>query len=132
MCELRENRKNHDSFDFNTFFQRHLFTFLKSIIFFFLEIIIVSFCCEECGYKNNEVQSGGKISDLGSKVSLVVTKLEDLSRDVIKSEFASIHIPELDFEVPPTKKGYLNTIEGFLNNFIDELAAHQDERKVFN
>jgi len=49
---------------------------------------------------------------------------------VIKSEFASIRIPELDFEIPVSKKGSLNTIEGFLTNFYDELNMHQEQRKV--
>lgn len=90
----------------------------------------MSFCCEECGYKNNEVQSGGKLADVGTKITFTLIKSEDLSRDVVKSEFATILIPELEFEVPPSKKGYLNTIEGFLNNYIDELLLHQEERKV--
>lgn len=49
---------------------------------------------------------------------------------MIKSEYATLRIPELDLEVPSSKKGYLNTIEGFLNNFYDELAENQTERKV--
>lgn len=36
----------------------------------FSEIIIVSFECEHCGYKNNEVQFGGKIKEQGVKYEL--------------------------------------------------------------
>lgn len=38
----------------------------------FLEIIVVSFYCEECGYKNNEVQTGD-IQEKGSKIKLRLT-----------------------------------------------------------
>ena len=132
MRKLHEIRKNHDSVDPNSFFQRQdLPSYSFSKFFrYFIEIIIVSFACEECGYKNNEVQSGGKLADFGTKITFTLIKSEDLSRDVVKSEFATILIPELEFEVPPSKKGYLNTIEGFLNNYIDELLLHQEERKV--
>jgi C4-type Zn-finger protein len=50
---------------------------------------------------------------------------------VVKSEFATLKIPELELEVPAAKKGHLNTIEGFLNNFYDELTQAQPERRVF-
>lgn len=46
----------------------------------------------------------------------------DISREVVKSEHASLKIPHLEFEIPPSKKGYLNTIEGFISNAIDELS----------
>ncbi len=42
----------------------------------FKEVIIVSFNCENCGFKNNEVQFGGKIEDFGLKLTLKVTSLD--------------------------------------------------------
>ena len=67
---------------------------------------------------------------MGSKVTLTLTRMEDLSRDVIKSEFALIRIPEIELEVPSSKKGCLNTIEGLLSNFYEELNTHQEIRRV--
>ena len=40
-----------------------------------------------------------------------------MNRKVVKSEYATIKIPEVDLEIPPqTQKGKLSTIEGFILN----------------
>ena len=59
----------------------------------------MSFSCEHCGYQNNEIQPGGKIADGGVRYTLVVDELPALSRQIVKSDYASIRIPELDFEI---------------------------------
>ena len=50
-------------------------------------------------------------------------RYQDFKRDVIKSEHATIKIPELDFEIPANKKGTVNTIEGFIRNTIEDLES---------
>ena len=77
--------------------------FMYTKIPFFKEIIISSFLCsdEECGFRNNEVQFGGKLGDFGCRYKLVVADQDGLNRSIVKSEFATIKIPELDFEIPP-------------------------------
>ncbi len=45
---------------------------------FFKEIIIMSFICDKCGYKNSEVKIGGDIAQKGKKIILKVEKKEDL------------------------------------------------------
>lgn len=40
--------------------------------------------CERCGYRDNEVKSGGAISEKGKKITLKVEDSEDLARDVLK------------------------------------------------
>lgn len=67
---------------------------------FYKEIVIFSFCCDECGYQNNEIQSGGAISEKGIRYTLSVEKDEDLNRKVVKSDYTSVTIPEIDFEIP--------------------------------
>lgn len=47
--------------------------FMYTKIPMFKEIILSSFSCEECGFRNNEVQFGGKLGDYGCKYKLVVT-----------------------------------------------------------
>lgn len=96
----------------------------------FREVIISSFYCDECGYKNNEVQFAGQIKDKGIKISLVCQNLDDFKRDCICSQFAQISIPELGLEIPQNKKGLINTIEGFISNMIDDLSADQEARKA--
>lgn len=46
--------------------------FLFTKIPFFKEIILSSFLCDHCGYKNTEVQFGGKIEPLGIRYTLKV------------------------------------------------------------
>ena len=97
--------------------------FMYTKIPMFKEIILSSFTCEHCGFRNNEVQFGGKLCDYGTKYSLVCTDQESLNRSVVKSEFASIKIPEIDFEIPPqTQKGSIKTVEGFLLSTIEGLS----------
>ena len=40
---------------------------------FFKEVILMSFSCPHCHFKNNEIQSGGSIADKGCKCALKVT-----------------------------------------------------------
>lgn len=60
----------------------------------------MSFSCEHCGYENNEIQSGGPVSEKAVQITLCVETLPDLNRQVVKSDYTSIKIPELDFEIP--------------------------------
>ena len=56
----------------------------------------------------------------------------NMNRNVVKSETATIRIPELDLEIPsPTQKGTIKTVEGFLAKTIEGLADLQEERKVY-
>lgn len=48
------------------------------------DIIIMSTNCEYCGYRDNEVKSGGAIAEKGKKIILKVEDEEDLSRDLLK------------------------------------------------
>jgi zinc finger protein len=97
----------------------------------FKEIILMSFHCKHCGFRNNEIQFGGTIAERGCLYKLVITDKGDLNRQVVKSDAASIYIPELDFEIPPlTQKGTLNTVEGFLLQSIEGLNQGQEERRT--
>lgn len=40
--------------------------------------------CDHCGYRDNEVKSGGAISEKGRKMTLKVEDAEDLARDILK------------------------------------------------
>lgn len=66
----------------------------------------MSFTCDQCGYQNNEIQSGAPISDKGVNFVLNVKSESDLNRQVVKSDYASINLVEIDFEIPPkSQKG---------------------------
>lgn len=69
----------------------------------------MSFECEHCGLKNNEVQSGDKIQEKGTLIECLISNALDLNRQVIKSDYATVKIPEIDFEIPPqSKRGGIN------------------------
>ena len=50
----------------------------------FKEVIIMSTVCEFCGYKSNEVKTGGEVPEKGRKITLKVEDSDDLSRDILK------------------------------------------------
>lgn len=97
--------------------------FMYTKIPMFKEIILSSFYCDHCGFKNTEVQFGGKLASQGCKYTYTISDAQALNRSIVKSEYAAIRIPELDFEIPPqTQKGSINTVEGFLARSIDGLS----------
>ncbi|KAM0682007.1 nucleolar zinc-finger protein [Mitosporidium daphniae] len=99
----------------------------------FKQVIIASFECTHCGETNNEILSARAIGDYGIEWTLKVSTTKDLSRQVVRTEYASISIPELELEVPSSAfsnaKGLLTTVEGLLGRFIDDLSLNQEERK---
>lgn len=48
------------------------------------DIIIMATNCYACGYRDNEVKSGGAVAPKGKKITLKVEDEEDLSRDLLK------------------------------------------------
>lgn len=87
---------------------------------FFKDMLIMSFSCEYCGYRNSDVKSVGAISDKAKRITLTLTCLEDLSRDVFKSETVKVNFPEIDLEVQPGTLGSVyTTVEGLINSIIE-------------
>ncbi|KAF2668013.1 zinc finger protein zpr1 [Microthyrium microscopicum] len=95
---------------------------------FFREIIIMSFACEHCHFKNSEIQSAGEIQQRGHKYTFKVENTEDLSRQLIKSDTCTLRIEDIDLEVP-AGRGQLTNIEGVLSTIAQDLSQKQDERK---
>lgn len=107
--------------------------FMYTKIPMFKEIIISAFNCEHCGNRNTEVQFGGKLADFAVEFTLDAQKPEDLNRSVVKSEYATVGFPDIDFEIPPqTQKGSINTIEGILLKAIEGISDLQEERRRYD
>ncbi|KAL2912308.1 nucleolar zinc-finger protein [Polyrhizophydium stewartii] len=102
---------------------------LLTVIPHFREVVVMAFDCPHCGFRNNEVQPAAALAELGVHQTIRVDAKEELSRQVVKSESASVRFEELDFEIP-AQKGVLTTIEGLLQSAIEGLSQNQDERKV--
>ncbi|EPQ27952.1 uncharacterized protein PFL1_04279 [Pseudozyma flocculosa PF-1] len=101
---------------------------LLTYIPYFREVIVVSFHCDHCGNRNNEIQSAGQIQEKGCLYTVHITNPADLNRQVVKSEWCTVIIPELQIEIPP-KKGQLTTVEGILSDTLRDLELDQPVRK---
>ncbi|KAK9457293.1 ZPR1 zinc-finger domain-containing protein [Dipodascopsis uninucleata] len=94
----------------------------------FKEVVIMSTVCDSCGYKSNEVKTGGEIPPMGKRITLKVDDPEDLARDILKSETCGLEIPELNLDLTPgTLGGRFTTLEGLLREVYEELDS-----RVFN
>lgn len=90
----------------------------------FKEVVIMAFVCASCGYKSTEVKPGGGVEPRGARTSLTVTRRSDLSRDVLKSEAATVEVPELELELAAgTLGGRFTTVEGLLVAIKEQLTV---------
>ncbi|XP_017466414.1 PREDICTED: zinc finger protein ZPR1 [Rhagoletis zephyria] len=97
---------------------------------FFKEVVIMSFKCEDCGYENNEIQSASEIQKKGVRIELSVKCAEDLNRKVVRSDYTSVRIPEVELEIPSqSQKGEITTVEGIIDRTIRGLTQDQESRK---
>jgi len=95
---------------------------------FFREIVLMSFSCPHCHFKNSEVQPAGEIQQRGIKFTLKVESADDLSRQIIKSDTAIFRVEDIDLEIPPGR-GQLTNVEGILAMVAQDLEQKQEERK---
>tara|TARA_B110000285_G_C15074806_1_gene590092 strand:+ start:311 stop:613 length:303 start_codon:yes stop_codon:yes gene_type:complete len=94
---------------------------------FFKEIMISAFACDHCGYKNSEVSFAGKLEDYGCKYEVNVINDVAFNRMIVKSEFATIRVPECGLEMPPaTQRGAIKTMEGYFMTTIEGLQEVQE------
>ncbi len=91
----------------------------------------MSFYCEHCGFKNNEVQPAGEIQHQGIKYLFKLDRADDLERQVVKSDTSILRIEDIDLEVPPGR-GRLTNFEGILSGVLKDLEDGQKQRKKEN
>lgn len=88
----------------------------------FKEVVLMSTSCEHCGYRSSEVKTGGAVPEKGRKITLIVERPEDLTRDVLKSESATMECDDLSLHIAPgTLGGRFTTLEGLLTQVRDDL-----------
>lgn len=91
----------------------------------FKEVVIMSTVCEHCGYRTNEVKTGGEVPERGRRITLRIERPEDLSRDILKSETCALSCPEISLSVEPgTLGGRFTTVEGLLRQVRDDLRSN--------
>eukprot|EP00814_Leptocylindrus_danicus_P016629 CAMPEP_0116012476 /NCGR_PEP_ID=MMETSP0321-20121206/5148_1 /TAXON_ID=163516 /ORGANISM="Leptocylindrus danicus var. danicus, Strain B650" /LENGTH=659 /DNA_ID=CAMNT_0003481831 /DNA_START=22 /DNA_END=2001 /DNA_ORIENTATION=- len=89
----------------------------------FKEVIIMSLMCDHCGFKSNEVKGGGGIPKFGTKCTVVVNSVEDLGREVLKSDTAGIAIPDLELDLEEgSLNGMYTTVEGLMEKLHKNLV----------
>jgi zinc finger protein len=95
---------------------------------FFREVVIMSFECPHCNFRNNEIQSAGIIQERGCTYTFKVESKQDLDRQIVKSETCVARCVELDLEIP-AQRGQLTTVEGLLSTVFEDLENDQSQRK---
>ena len=75
---------------------------LPTTIPYFREVAICFFKCDDCGFTNTDVMDTSIVQPQGLETSLTVTNSEDMNLQVIKSNTASVRLPELELEIPHT------------------------------
>ncbi|PFH55818.1 hypothetical protein XA68_17572 [Ophiocordyceps unilateralis] len=101
---------------------------LLASIPYFRQVVIMSFSCEHCHAQNNEIQAAGAIQPQGVHYELRLNSAADFSRQVVKSDTATVKFIELDLEIPPGR-GQLTNVEGLLTTVVDDLELGQERRK---
>ncbi|KZX14893.1 ZPR1 zinc-finger domain protein [Methanobrevibacter cuticularis] len=83
---------------------------------YFGEVMESSLICNACGYKHNDIISLEQKDPI--KLTLAINK-DTLSSRVIKSQSATVSIPELGLKVEPGPKslGYVSNVEGVITRF---------------
>lgn len=90
----------------------------------FKQVIISAANCDACGYRTNDVKTGGEVPNKGQRIWLHIQGPKDLSRDILKSETCLLTVPECNVEVVPgTMAGRFTTVEGLLTQIRDDLRG---------
>lgn len=88
--------------------------------------MISSFECPHCNFKNNQLDPAIEIKPQGVRLTLKVVNKEDLDRYVITTDYTSIQILDLDFEIPPmSQRSQVTTVEGILAKTITNLSEQK-------
>lgn len=91
---------------------------------YFKQVFITAANCDACGYRTNDVKTGGEIPNKGQRIWLHIQDPKDLSRDILKSETCLLEVPECNVQVVPgTMGGRFTTVEGLLTQIRDDLRG---------
>lgn len=92
----------------------------------FKEVVISAINCSDCGYRTNDVNTGGAVPERGRRISLKVSQPEDLNRDILKSQSCVVNLPECQVNMGPGTMGArFTTVEGLLTQVRDDLRKSQ-------
>ncbi|XP_066984816.1 zinc finger protein ZPR1 [Macrobrachium rosenbergii] len=96
------------------------------------EVILSSFSCDHCGNHNTSIQPG-QYQELGVCYHFTVREEKDLSRQIVRSNCATVSVPEVELEIPAdSEKGEITTVEGILRRTIEGLSQDQSDRRLYH
>ncbi|KAK8770233.1 hypothetical protein V5799_013303 [Amblyomma americanum] len=91
---------------------------------FYREVVVMSFCCDHCGWQNSELQPAATVQPTGVRCELSVRTRQDLNRQVVKTRDAVVTVPDVELEIPArTQEGSVTTVEGLLQRAVQGLEA---------
>lgn len=67
---------------------------------------------------------------MGSVYTLKCVSREDLDRQLVRSEFAELFLPEVELTIPSNKRGQLTTVEGIVSSVVEDLGSGQPFRRA--
>eukprot|EP00735_Rhodelphis_limneticus_P002170 TRINITY_DN12953_c0_g1::TRINITY_DN12953_c0_g1_i1::g.11075::m.11075 TRINITY_DN12953_c0_g1::TRINITY_DN12953_c0_g1_i1::g.11075 ORF type:complete len:471 (-),score=146.63,sp/O13724/ZPR1_SCHPO/45.11/3e-127,zf-ZPR1/PF03367.8/5.6e-53,zf-ZPR1/PF03367.8/2.9e-54,HypA/PF01155.14/0.054,HypA/PF01155.14/41,Zn-ribbon_8/PF09723.5/8.8e+02,Zn-ribbon_8/PF09723.5/3.3,Zn-ribbon_8/PF09723.5/1.6e+03,Zn-ribbon_8/PF09723.5/41,Pox_A22/PF04848.8/23,Pox_A22/PF04848.8/11,UPF0547/PF10571.4/0.37,UPF0547/PF10571.4/7.2e+02,OrfB len=87
------------------------------------DVVLMAFQCPHCGYRNQELQKFQTCEEKGATFEVQVQENRDLNRTVVKGEYATVKVPDIDLELPSlTQQGTVSTIEGVLTRTVEDLS----------
>lgn len=93
---------------------------------YYKELVISSFDCPHCNYKNNQLDPAIEIKPQGVRMSLNIETKEDLDRYVITTDYTSVQVLDLNFEIPPlSQRSQVTTVEGILSKTVSNLSEQK-------
>ncbi|KAL5630588.1 hypothetical protein BROUX41_000460 [Berkeleyomyces rouxiae] len=88
----------------------------------FKQVVLMSTVCDACGYRSNDVKTGGEVPEHGERITIKIDNELDLARDILKSESCALECPELNLVVNAgTLGGRFTTVEGLLTQVRNDL-----------
>jgi len=98
---------------------------------FFGELLVSSFSCDKCGYKDTKTEPIGDVMEKGVRMTVSVDSIKSLSRRVVTTKYTTISFPALSLEIPPgtSAGGRLTTIEGLVQEATVKLHEGNKFRK---
>jgi zinc finger protein len=85
----------------------------------FKEVLIMAFNCDSCGFRSSEIKPGGTIPTRGTQITFTVETTDDFAREVLKSDFCHLTIPEISLELDYGSLGSMfTTVEGLLSKML--------------
>ncbi|BAE58799.1 ZPR1 zinc-finger domain-containing protein [Aspergillus flavus] len=96
---------------------------------YFRDIILESFECPHCHFKDNSVKSAGQIQEKGAKYTLTVQGENDLQRQVVRSDTSIFKVESLGIEMPKGESQF-TTVEGVIQKIYESLSSEQPLRKA--